>query len=78
MTVCNAGFLVIFVSFIIPLGISIGSYLLFWKKRLNETNMQKVLAVVLTLAVLFVFVVLGLYASIEYGLACIDSGVLLK
>lgn len=74
MTVCDNNLVVIFVSLVIPLIISAGSYFLFWRKRLNETNMQKSLAIILALAVLFIFVVLGFYVSIEYGLACIDPG----
>ena len=74
MTVCDNNSIVIFVSLIMPLIIGAGSYFLFWKKRLNETNVQKILAVILALAVLFVFVVLGLYFSIEYGLGCTGIG----
>ena len=70
MTVCDNNSIVILVSLVVPLIISIGSYFLFWRKRLNDTNVQKILAVILALGVLFIFVVLGLYVSIEYGLAC--------
>ncbi len=72
MTVCQGGIVFALVSLVIPLIISMGSYFLFWRKRFNETTMQKGLAVVLSLAVLFIFVVLGAYVSIEYGLACVD------
>jgi len=70
MTICDSNWPIVSVSIVIPLVVSLGSYFFFWRKKFNETTIQKFLAIALALAVLFIFVILGIYISIEYGLAC--------
>jgi len=70
MTICDSNLSIVGVSIVIPLVVSLGSYFFFWRKKFNETTIQKFLAIALALAVLFIFVILGIYISIEYGLAC--------
>ena len=70
MTICDSNLSIVGVSIVIPLVVSLGSYFFFWRKKFNETTIQKFLGIALALAVLFIFVILGIYISIEYGLAC--------
>ena len=70
MTICDSNWPIVSVSIVIPLVVSLGSYFFFWRKKFNETTIQKFLAIALALAVLFIFVILGIYISVEYGLAC--------
>ena len=70
MTICDSNLSIVGVSIVIPLVVSLGSYFFFWRKKFNETTIQKFLAIALALAVLFIFVILGIYISVEYGLAC--------
>ena len=74
MTVCDSSGPVAIVSIVIPLIISLCSYFFLWRKKFNETKVQKFLAVALALAVLFIFVILGAYISIEFGLGCLNVG----